>query len=383
MNTIWNSLIDSLPNPHILQTWEWGAVKAKFGWNAHFFLWHEKSVKMYTLEELSAGLADQSPSPSPIAASLVLVRPIPIRGFSAKLSVAYIPKGPLLDWENISLRRRVLEDLRKFARRKGAIFLKIDPDVRIGVGMPGEAATHNNLIGHDLVKDLRQCRWRFSSDQIQYKNTVLIDLSPSEEEMLARMKQKTRYNIRYAGRKGVQVRSGSENDYDMLYRMYAKTSARDGFVIRNQGYYQTLWRTFMDAGMVEPLIAEVEREPVAAVVIFRFGGKAWYLHGMSTEKHRRIMPNYLLQWEAMCRSKAVGCVTYDMWGAPDRFDESDPMWGVYRFKDGFGGKVVRHIGAWDFPTRPRIYSLYTKILPRIRDILSFRSLSNVKSKINI
>ena len=137
----------------------------------------------------------------------------------------------------------------------------------------------------------------------------MIDLSPSEDEMLARMKQKTRYNVRLAGKKGVTVRTGTLEDLPMLYKMYAETSVRDGFVIRDEGYYQTVWQTFMqsESPKCEPLIAEVEGEPVAAIFVFYFAGRAYYIYGMSREAHREKMPNYLLQWEAMQRAKAAGC----------------------------------------------------------------------------
>jgi lipid II:glycine glycyltransferase (peptidoglycan interpeptide bridge formation enzyme) len=146
---------------------------------------------------------------------------------------------------------------------------------------------------------LQQGGWRFSPEQIQFRNTVLIDLSPELENLLANMKQKTRYNVRLAGRKGVSVRVGGLGDLDDLYRMYAETSARDGFVIRDAPYYRAVWSTFLEARMAEPLIAEVDGQMVAALIIFRFANKAWYLYGMSRAKHRRKMPNHLLQWEAM------------------------------------------------------------------------------------
>ena len=196
---------------------------------------------------------------------------------------------------------------------------------------------------------------------------MLVDLRPSEDELLACMKPKTRYNIRLAARRGVAVRAGGEADLDGLYRMYAETAVRDGFVIREAGYYREVWGTFLRAGLAEALIAEVSGEPVAAVWVFRFGDRAWYLYGMSRPLHREKMPNHLLQWEAMRRSKQAGCTVYDLWGAPDKFDERDPLWGVYRFKEGFGGRVVRHIGAWDLPVRPLYYRLYTEILPRWLD----------------
>jgi lipid II:glycine glycyltransferase (peptidoglycan interpeptide bridge formation enzyme) len=192
------------------------------------------------------------------------------------------------------------------------------------------------------------------------------------------MKPKTRYNIRLAGRKGVQVRTGVEADFGLLYRMYAETSIRDGFAIREEGYYREVWGTFLRAGLAEPLVAEVSGEPVAAVVIFYFAGKAWYLYGMSRAAHREKMPNYLLQWEAMRRAKAAGCLTYDLWGAPDHLDETDPMWGVYRFKEGLGGTVIRHVGAWDLPVRPFYYRLYTGFLPKILDWMRYRGVRRTR-----
>ncbi len=121
----------------------------------------------------------------------------------------------------------------------------------------------------------------------------------------------------------------------------------------------------------EPLIAEVDGEPVAAIFVFYFAGRAYYVYGMSRNAHREKMPTYLLQWEAMKRAKAKGCKVYDLWGAPDVFDESDSMWGVYRFKEGLGGKVVRTLGAWDYAPNPFWYKLYSEIIPRVLDVMRY------------
>ena len=196
------------------------------------------------------------------------------------------------------------------------------------------------------------------------------------------MKPKTRYNIRLAERKGVTVRPAGLEDLETLYRMYAETSVRDGFVIRERGYYLAVWQEFMQAGLAEPLIADVEGEPVAAVVVFRFAGRAYYLHGMSRELHRERMPNHLLQWEAMRRARAAGCRVYDLWGAPETFDEADSMWGVFRFKEGLGGLVVRTLGAWDFPASPWLYRLYTRILPRLLDLMRRRGRAADPTEVN-
>ncbi len=370
----WNELIASLPDPHLLQTWQWAEVKAKYGWKPMPFIWH---------------LQLATPNSQPVAAAMVLKRAIPVGGFARRMSVLYIPKGPLMDWNDAALRQRVLDDLQAYARRQGAIFVKIDPDVALGTGIPGgeEEALDNG--GQAVRSDLTRRGWLFSSDQIQFRNTVLIDLSPPEEELLARMKQKTRYNVRLAAKKGVTVRASTPADLTMLYRMYAETSVRDGFVIRDEPYYQTVWQTFMrhrppairHQPFAEPLIAEVEGQAVAAIFLFYFAGRAYYLYGMSREAHREKMPNHLLQWEAMRRAKAAGCKLYDLWGAPDIFDASDPLWGVFRFKEGLGGRVLRTLGAWDYPASTLLYKLYTQAIPRLLDIMRARGKSRTRQNI--
>jgi len=344
----WNATIAQLPGAHFLQTWEWGQVKSHFGWQPVPKIWRDESGK-------------------PVAAALILRRVLPIRGLAARLQLLYVPKGPLLDWQNVGLRQQVLADLAALAHRQGAIFIKIDPDVPLGLGYPVEPGSQEDPTGKAVTRDLTQAGWRYSEEQIQFQNTVLLDLKPDLTVLLGRMKQKTRYNIRLAERKGVAVRLGRLDDLGMLYRMYAETANRDGFVIRDEAYYRKLWTTFIQAGLAEALVAEVDNVPAAGVIIFRFAGGAWYMNGMSRPAHREKMPNHLLQWEAIQRAKAAGAIQYDFWGAPDVLDESDSLWGVYRFKEGFSGEVVRHIGAWDLPVRPVWYRCYTQILPRILD----------------
>jgi peptidoglycan pentaglycine glycine transferase (the first glycine) len=359
----WNEIVAKLPGAGILQTREWARIKAATGWEAIPQLWKD-----------AAG--------NPCAAALVLRRPIRLGGFSAKLCVMYVPRGPLLDWADAPLRARVLGDLQKLARKSGAIFIKIDPEICLGSGLPGEESATEDPQGRDIQAELVTLNWRYSQDQIQFRNTVVLDLSSDETGWLARMKPKTRYNLRLAERKGVCIRQGTPADFKLLYRMYAETSLRDGFVIRPESYYSLVWKTFMDRGMCQPLIAEVDGQPVAAVILFIFAGRAWYIYGMSREIHRDRMPNYLLQWEAMRAAKAAGALQYDLWGAPDLFDEKDPMWGVYRFKEGLGGQVIRTLGAWDYPSRPIVYTLYTRILPRLLDVLRRRGKARIRQEVS-
>lgn len=359
----WDSQISQFPGAHILQTREWSTVKAHYGWQPLPLVWDDDDDHW-------------------AAAALVLKKSVRIGGFTAPFSMFYAPKGPLLDWQEDVLRRQVLDDLQDFARQNGAMFIKIDPDLELGTGVPGEldATDHpaNQAIQHELVAR----GWLFSNEQVQFRNTVLIDLTQPEELLLARLKQKTRYNIRLAERKGVQVRKGSEADLPALYRMYAETALRDGFVIRDPSYYDMVWKTFLRAGMALPLLAEVEGQVVAAIFVFWFAGRAWYLYGMSTEHHREKMPNYLLQWRAIQQMKSIGCQVYDLWGAPDHFAPGDALWSVYRFKEGFNGQVVRGLGAWDYPARRLQYRMYTQVLPRLLALMRQRSLQRTRKHLN-
>lgn len=333
----WNAALFDLPAPHVLQTWEWGAFKAKYGWTPIRLLFEEDGRAR--------------------AAALTLQRRWP----RLPLSIMYVPKGPAMDFDDVVLLDRVLAELEALARRRRAIFLKIDPDVKADTPQ-GEA----------VVAALRRRGWRASAEQIQFRNTMTLDLTPSEDELLAAMKSKTRYNIRLAGRKGVVARPGGADDLPRIYGMYAETAARDDFIIRPFDYYRDAWGDFVVAGLAQPFVAEFEGELLAALILFRFGRTAWYMYGASSNRQRNRMPNHLLQWEAMRWARREGCTLYDFWGAPDEMDESDPMWGVYRFKAGFGGRLVRHIGAYDYPVSRPLYWFYTVAMPRYLERLRAR-----------
>ncbi len=356
----WNRSIVNLSGCHLLQSWEWGELKGKYGWRAERWIWAEEGSK-------------------PSAAAQVLSRALHLPGFGDAVEIMYSPRGPVLDWSDDAIRHLVLNDLTAMAQRRGAVSLKIDPHVVLGYGIPGEPDTENIISGQSITEELLEAGWRESREQIQFRNTLILDLRNSEEALLAGMKQKTRYNIRLAHRRGVEIRSGGNEDLDLLYQMYAETSLRDGFVIRKPEYYQDAWGVFIHAGLAQPLIATVGGETVAALIAFRFGNSATFLYGMSRDAHREKMPNHLLQWEAIRWAKEQGCAVYDLWGAPDRLDPGDPMWGVYRFKEGFGARLVRTIGAWDFPVRGSLYWLYSIVKPWLMSLLRIQGQAQTRS----
>jgi peptidoglycan pentaglycine glycine transferase (the first glycine) len=346
---VWNNKLQQHEGAHILQSWQWGQVKEKFGWQTSRQIWE------------ADGQAN--------ALGSILNRTQRLTGFGPQFNILYVPRGPVCDWSNSRTTQTILDYLEGLSGQKGTIFIKIDPEVITGRGVPGSEADEPDPIGRKIINTLTGRKWFLSESQIQFRNTALLELRGTENDWLSRMKQKTRYNLHLAQKKNVHIRLASTKDLPRLYRLYAETSLRDGFIIRSEEYYLTIWQTFMKANMAKGLIAEVEGYPVAGLFLFMLGKKAWYLYGMSTNAHREKMPNYLLQWEAMKYAKEAGCEIYDLWGAPDQFNDSDSMWGVYRFKEGLGAKVIRTIGAWDFTVRPNIYRLYTRVLPKMLELM--------------
>ena len=208
----WNTILTRLPRPHFLQTWEWAALKSRHGWDPARIVWTgcEKN--------------------EPLAVASILTRRVG-RWPSA---VMYTPKGPILDYGSPDLFEQVLEYLEDLATEKRALFIKIDPDVQV-----------NSAEGEAVMVVLRRRGWQFSQEQIQFRNTMLVDLGLDPDELLAAMKSKWRYNTRLAVRKGVAVRRSGLDDLPLLYRMYAETSTRDGFVIRSQAslrWTESPWR---------------------------------------------------------------------------------------------------------------------------------------------
>jgi peptidoglycan pentaglycine glycine transferase (the first glycine) len=351
--TTWNAALRDLPCAHILQTWEWGAFKQReTGWTPERLLFNNAGGEV-------------------VAAASVLTRRV------GPLRVMYVPKGPALDYRDLNVAQAVLDHLRQRARQNRAVWLKIDPDVIAGTGIHAGAAPdrppHDDPTGQRVLDLLRGRGWHFSASQVQFRNTLTLDLTLDEDVLLAGMNQSTRRKVRTGPKRGVSVRSADTSaDLAVLYDLYTVTGERQGFLIRPLDYYREAWARFIEAGLAHAFLAEWDDQPLAGLVLFHFGPKAWYFYGMSANEQRDRMPTYLLQWEAIRWAKTHGYGTYDFWGAPDDFDESNPMWGVYRFKDGFGGTVVRHIGAWDYTPVPLLYWAYERLMPAVLGVMRRR-----------
>lgn len=315
----WNEFLAHSPNAHILQCGAWGELKARFGWQA--------------VRIVSGRTGAQ-----------ILYRGLPL-GFH----IGYIAKGPVGgDLEDL------LPEIDEISRQLRTLFLKVEPD-----GWQSSAEVSLGLKESRGVK----------SKPIQPQRTVMVSLEGTEDEILARMKQKTRYNIRLAAKKGITVTP--EADLEAFYAMMKLTGARDHFGVHSKAYYAAAYTLFHPSGSCELLTARYEGTPLASLMVFARGNTAWYMYGASTDELRNLMPTYLLQWQAMLWARSKGCTQYDLWGIPD-LDEDDleenfaqreshqGLWGVYRFKRGFGGEVLRSSGAIDIVYKPWLYGAYQK-----------------------
>ncbi|MEW5828521.1 MAG: peptidoglycan bridge formation glycyltransferase FemA/FemB family protein [Chloroflexota bacterium] len=318
----WNQFLQSHPHAHVLQTGEWGELKSAFGW-----------------EPVRIVCGD--------AGAQILFRRLPL-GFS----VGYMPK-PVISNQYSVTSDQFWSEVDTVCRKKRAVFLKIEPDAW---------ETDLPITNYPLPP---------SPHNIQPPRTLLVDLRGAEDDILARMKQKTRYNIRLAGKKGVTVRAW--DDLDGFHRMMQVTGGRDGFGVHSLEYYRRAYELFHPTGMAELLLAGFDGHPLAALMVFARGRRAWYVYGASTDEERNRMPTYLLQWEAMRWARAHGAEEYDLWGVPDEDEAAleanfesrrDGLWGVYRFKRGFGGELKRAAQALDRVYHPLLYRLYTAYITR-------------------
>ncbi len=324
----WDTFVAAQPNGHILQTSRWGELKARFDWSA-------EQIAVLHGSDIVAG-------------ALVLFRKLPMR----LGTLAYIPKGPLLDFDDDAVGAELLHGLDRLMKRHRAILLKIEPD---------------QLADHSFNIRAAHFGFRASPQTIQPPRTITIDLARDDDAILAAMHPKTRYNIRLAAKKDVVVREAVEADLPAFNSLMEVTGERDGFSVHSAEYYAAAFQLFAATDQAKLFVATFEERVIAGLFVFALGDQAWYFYGASGEAERQRMPNHALQWAAMQWAKARGCKEYDLWGIPDEdeatleahyLERSDDLWGVYRFKRGFGGKVIRFAGAYDRVYDPVLYQAY-------------------------
>lgn len=332
----WNEFVAREPSFSLLQSWEWGDLKEESGWTPYRIAVEEN-------DQIVAGVQ-------------MLVAPT----LSKVLQVAYVPRGPVGDWLRAEIAAPLLDELRRIARQHKALFLRIEPPLPEGSA---------------CAPTLQRMGFRRAEYTNQPRATLIVDLHHPHDELLTRMHHKTRYNIRYAERKGVTVRVGGAEDLPLFHRLLRTTGRRTGLNPRSLDYYRREWETFGALGWSRLFIASYRGQPLAANMSAVFGDHAAYLHGASIREHGNLHPNQLLMWEAMRWAKSAGCRTFDLWGIPDEVglmvsqgqelpatSSTEGLWGVYRFKRGFGGRAHLYAAAHDQVYSPARYAIVGRLV---------------------
>jgi lipid II:glycine glycyltransferase (peptidoglycan interpeptide bridge formation enzyme) len=325
------------------QTRFWSLVKARQGIASRVF---ELSVRK------SDGSLDKE--------TLLLLH----RRLSDDVSVAYVPYGPEIlpeqEEEGILL-EELSEGLRSHLPETCA-FLRFDlkwesPWARDSDFFDPEG----NWLGPPKKKSqelrinfaTRNWNLRKANTNILPTNTIFLDLRKSKQTLMAEMRPKTRYNIRLAERKGVTVRVGGFDDLPIWNDLYSQTCRRNRLFHHRETHFKDLLgidRSIFDSNTgVRFLIAQAEKTPLAAMFLVFSGKRATYLYGASASVKRNLMATYALQWRAIQEAKAAGCLEYDLFGVSPSADPSHPLYGLYRFKRGFGGELYHRMGCWDYP----------------------------------
>lgn len=317
-----------------MQSEFWARFKAETGWHAHLF----------AAEDAQGGDAagrDDEP------VLLVLTRHILSLPLLRFLRFAYVPHGPAAP-ENRDSAASMLSDLALSVHEQVGeflVFLRFDLD--------WEKDAHKAWLSGGMPQRMRRGK------DVQVPDTVILDLGRSEEELLAAMKPKWRYNIRLAGKKGVEIGREGPEALETFYGLYLETARRDGIAIHPESYYRTLFSTAADYGdaSLSIWVARHEGRALASIITLFMGGHATYLYGASSDEKRNFMPAYALQWAAILAARAEGCRDYDFFGIPPDGNPAHPMAGLYQFKTGFGGRILHRAGSVDVVYRPLLYML--------------------------
>jgi lipid II:glycine glycyltransferase (peptidoglycan interpeptide bridge formation enzyme) len=345
--TEWDSFVITHARAHFLQIAAWGKLKSQFGWIPQRIALTDETGKI-------------------IAGAQILYRRLPYR--LGKL--AYIPFGPVVDWTDTSLLKAVFKAIDRTARREGAAFLKIEA-------------------GFDIdPKIIQEVGCRPSPQTVQPPSTLILQINGydksgiaiNEDVILKRMNQGTRRNIRKSEKSGIVIRQAMFDDVASFNRLLHETSERKDFGVHDPAYYQTMYELFV--GGKSPVKGALflgsytdetsqQSKDLAGVFVLALGNSAWYVAGASSDDERERRASFGVQWAAIQWARSQNVVWYDLYGIPNESEarleaefetRNEGLWGVYRFKRGWGGTIVRAVGAWDKVYNPLIYWLYRTYL---------------------
>lgn len=314
----WDSLVTANPDGgHYLQGAAWGRAKSRWGWEPRHLV-HEDGERRVAVQFLCRRIAGVG-------------------------TLWYAPKGPGV------VTAAALADIVPWHPPPRGFVLKVEPEVR---------------------SDDRLDEWRVNGlvkapGDIQSNTaTIVVDLRPDDDALLASFKPKTRYNVRLAQRRGVRVveRPVDAGHAGVMYRLMQQTNARNGIPTRQRAYFDDCWSALAAAGQGRFFFAVHEEEVLAGAFIVHMGRRGWYKDGGSTRRKSSLMAPHLLQWEVMRRLRARGVEVYDLVAVPrpSEMSETHPFAGLHRFKSGFNDEVTEYAGVWDWPLRPRALALWNR-----------------------
>ena len=259
-------------------------------------------------------------------------------------SYLYCPKGPVFE-NGTLIPEGLMNEIKNLAEREGAIFFRFEPSI---------TNEHSQKI-----KAIR-------SKEVQPKSTWVLDISKSEEELLAGMIQKTRYNIRLAAKKEIIVRTSDESkDIEFFFNLAQETAKRNNISTHPKSYYSEMMDSLAEYDAIKLYLAEYKGKTIAANLMLYFGDNVTYLHGGSDFEHRNVMAPYLLHWKAIQDAKKKDYKNYDFGGVSPEKEDKHKWSGISRFKRGFGGKQIESVGTLDLIYNKLWYKIY-KIVRKFR-----------------
>jgi len=317
----YEKFIQSHPKGHFMQSKEWTEVKSN---------WKNEMIAVKDEQGNIKG------------AMSILIRKIPF--FNNTLM--YSPRGPVCDIHDFDTMQQLIAEAKEIAKEYKGYVLKIDPDVE---KEDAEFAQMLNKLGFRIKGDSK------NFEGIQPRFVFRLNVKgKTEEQVMQEFHNKTRYNIRVAMKKGVEVRIGSREDLPDFHKVMVETGVRDEFVVRSIEYFEKMYDCLAPEHL-RLYLAYYEGKLIAGTIAVLYGNKCWYVYGASSNEHRNVMPNYLLQWEMIKWAIESGCDIYDFRGVSGDLDENNPLYGLYRFKKGFNGKFTEFIGELDLVFNPLVY----------------------------
>ncbi|MBN2105452.1 peptidoglycan bridge formation glycyltransferase FemA/FemB family protein [bacterium] len=331
----WNRMVSDCPDAHIMQTWDWGMYKSHLGWQPY-------------------RLAVQDDGRN-FAGAQILLKTLPLTGWR----IGYIPKGPLISLKENRLWESMCEGFRTLGQQNNIVVIRSEP----------------NYVNHPQVREqLSRFGFRQTVQTNQPRCTFFVDLSEGENDVFAQLNRNVRRLINKAEREGVTVEESDDQGVRIFYQQLLETSRRKRIPLQSQSFYQEAFRAFAQDGHVKLFLARFQDQAVSSLMVFFYQKCSMHLWAGNSGLGLQSNASYLLHWTAMKTAMARGCTLCDLWGIPDDIagivergetvsrKRCDGLWGVYRFKEGFGGQIRCFVGTYDFVLRPGLYWMMQRLM---------------------